>query len=272
MKGSQRLAAAVAAALTMVAITGTPALAAPPSNDVYGGAEVIAAVPFSTALDTTEATTDADDTEMNATCGAPAMDASVWFTFTSPTDEAYLADASASDYSAGVFVATGTPGSFEVLACGPGGAAWQATAGQTYSILVIDDQEDGGGNGGIMQLTLEVAPPPPALDVTVNPIAQFDSKTGSAILAGTIMCGADAEFAFLEAQLTQRVGRLLIRGFGGTDVTCDGTTRPWTIEVLGDNGLFKGGKSASATFAAACGVAFCSEYFNESTIQLKGKR
>ena len=256
----------------MVAITGTPALAAPPTNDVYGGAEVIAAVPFSTSLDTTEATTDADDAEMNATCGAPAMDASVWFTFTSTTDQAYLADASASDYSAGVFVATGAPGSFEVLACGPGGAAWQATAGQTYSILVIDDQEDGGGNGGTMALTLEVAPPPPALDVTVNPTAQFDSKTGSAILSGTIMCGADAEFAFLEAQLTQRVGRLLIRGFGGTDVTCDGTTRPWTIEVLGDNGLFKGGKSASATFAAACGVAFCSEYFNESTIQLKGKR
>lgn len=272
MKGSQRLAAAVAAALTMVAITGTPALAAPPSNDAYGGAEVIAAVPFNTSLDTTEATTDADDAEMNATCGAPAMDASVWFTFTSTTDQAYLADASASDYSTGVFVATGAPGSFEVLACGPGGAAWQATAGQTYSILVIDDQADGGGNGGTLELTLDVAPPPPALDVTVNPTAQFDSKTGSAILAGTIMCGADAEFAFLEAQLTQRVGRLLIRGFGGTDVTCDGTTRPWTIEVLGDNGLFKGGKSASATFAAACGVAFCSEYFNESTIQLKGKR
>jgi hypothetical protein len=256
----------------MVAITGTPALAAPPSNDAYGGAEVIAAVPFSTSLDTTEATTDADDAEMNATCGAPAMDASVWFTFTSTTDQAYLADASASEYSTGVFVATGAPGSFEVLACGPGGAAWQATAGQTYSILVIDDQADGGGNGGTLELTLDVAPPPPALDVTVNPTAQFDSKTGSAILAGTIMCGADAQFAFLEAQLTQRVGRLLIRGFGGTDVTCDGTTRPWTIEVLGDNGLFKGGKSASATFAAACGVAFCSEYFNESTIQLKGKR
>ena len=82
MKGSQRLATAVAAALTMVAITGTPAHAAPPSNDVYGGAEVIAVVPFSTSLDTTEATTDADDAEMNATCGAPAMDARVWFTFT----------------------------------------------------------------------------------------------------------------------------------------------------------------------------------------------
>lgn len=272
MKLSQRLAAAVAAALTVVAVTGAPAVAAPPGNDVYSGAEPIAAVPFSTTLDTTEATTDADDAELNATCGAPAMDASVWFTFTPTADEVYLADASASDYSAGVFVATGAPGSFEVLACGPGGAAWEATAGVTYSIIVIDDQEDGGGNGGTMVLTLDVAPPPPALEVTVDSTAQFDAKTGSAILSGTMMCGADAEFAFLDVQLTQRVGRLLIRGYGGTEVTCDGTTRPWTIEVLGDNGLFKGGKSVSATFAVACGLAFCSEYFNESTIQLKGKR
>jgi hypothetical protein len=272
VKGSQRLAAAVAAALTAVTFTSTPALAAPPGNDVYSAATVIGGTPFTTTLDTTEATTDADDAEMNTTCGAPAMDASVWFTFTPAADAAYLADASASDFSAGVFVATGAPGTFEVLACGPGGAAWQATAGQTYSILVIDDQQDGGGNGGTMELTLDEAPPPPALDVTVNSTAQFDSKTGSAILSGTIMCGADAEFAFLEAQLTQRVGRLLIRGFGGTDVTCDGTIRPWTIEVLGDNGLFKGGKSATATFAVACGLAFCSEYSNESTIQLKGRR
>lgn len=272
MKVSQRFAAAAAVALTVIAVTVTPAVAAPPGNDVFAGAEVIAAVPFSTSLDTTEATTDADDAELNLTCGAPAMDASVWYRFTASTDDAYLADASASNYSAGVFVATGSPGSFTVLACGPGGAAWQGTTGETYSILVIDDQLDGGGNGGTMALTVDVAPPPPALDVTVNSTAQFDSKTGSAILSGTIMCGADAQFAFLEAQLTQRVGRLLIRGFGFTDVTCDGTTRTWTVEVFGDNGVFKGGRAASATFAVACGLAFCSEYFNESTIQLKGKR
>jgi len=271
MKLSQRLAAGLAAALAVTALAGSPALAAVPSNDGYSGAEVVGGVPFSASLDTTDATTDADDDEMNVPCGAPAMDASVWYSFTAGADEAYLADASASDYSAGVFVATGSPGSFEVLACGPGGAAWQAAAGETYVILVIDDQSDGGGNGGQLELTIDVAPPPPALEVTVNSTARFDSKTGSAILSGTIMCGEEAAGAFLEAQLTQRVGRILIRGFGGTDVTCDGTTRPWTIEVLGDNGLFKGGKSATVTFAAACGLVFCSEYFDESTIQLKGK-
>lgn len=272
MKVSQRLAASVIAALALVAFTAAPAVAAVPANDVYGGAELVGGLPFVASLDTTEATTDADDAELNVSCGAPAMDASVWYTFTPDTDEAYLADVSASDYAAGVFVATGAPGSFEVAACGPGGAAWQGTAGVTYYILVMDDQQDGGGNGGQMELTIEVAPPPPALEVTVDHTALFDSKTGSALLSGTIMCGADAEFAFLEAQLTQRVGRLLIRGFGGTEVECDGSVRPWTIEVIGDNGLFKGGKSATATFAAACGGFFCSEYFNESTIQLKGKR
>jgi uncharacterized protein DUF6299 len=272
MKVSQRLVAAAAAAFTIVAMTGAPAVAAPPGNDVYGGAEAVTGIPFTTTQDTTEATSDADDDELNEACGAPAMDASVWYTFTPGTEEVYLADVSGSDYAAGVFVATGAPGSFEVLACGFGGAAWQAAAGETYSIVAIDDQSDGGGNGGTLELSIDVAPPPPALDVTVNPTAQFDSKTGSALLSGTMSCGADAEFAFLEAQLTQRVGRLLIRGFGGTEVTCDGTARPWTIEVIGDNGLFKGGKSASVTFAAACSAVFCSEYLNESTVQLKGKR
>jgi hypothetical protein len=272
MKVSERLAAAVIAALAIVAVTGSPAFAAAPANDVFSGAEVVGGLPFAVSLDTTEATTDADDAELNVSCGAPAMDASVWYAFTPDTDEAYFADVSASNYGAGVFVATGAPGSFAVMACGPGGAAWQGTAGVTYYILVMDDQQDGGGNGGQMELTIDVAPPPPALEVTVDPTAQFDSKTGSALLSGTMMCGETADFAFLEAQLTQRVGRVLIRGYGATEVECDGTTRPWTIEVIGDNGLFKGGKSATATFAAACGGIFCSEYFNESTIQLKGKR
>ena len=56
-----------------------PVLAAAPGSDVYSGRTVIAAVPFSDSMDTTEATTDADDAEANAGCGAPATDASVWY-------------------------------------------------------------------------------------------------------------------------------------------------------------------------------------------------
>jgi hypothetical protein len=278
MKASRRFVAALAAALTTLGVVGSPALAAPPSNDTYAGAEaLVGPLPISVSADTSEATSDSDDDELSAAgefvCGVPpAMDASVWYTLTAASDDFYLADATASDYGAGVFVAAGSPGSFEVLACGPMGAAWQATTGDTYYIVVIDDQTDGSGNGGQMELTIDVAPPPPALEVTVNDTARFDAKTGSAILSGTIMCGSDAEFAFLEAQVTQRVGRLLIRGYGGTDVTCDDTVRPWTLEVYGENGLFKGGRALSATFSAACGLVFCSEYFAEQTIQLKGRK
>lgn len=271
MKVFRGIALAAATAVMTVGLAVPPALAAPPSNDVYSGAESITAIPFSTTLDTTEATTDADDVELNV-CGAPAMDASVWYGFTAPADETYAADVSASDYSAGVFVATGSPGAFTVLTCGPGGAAWQATAGETYWIVVIDDQLDGGGNGGQMSLVVDVAPPPPVLEVSVDPTGRFDARTGIATISGTVLCSEDAQFAFLEAQLTQRVGRLLISGFGSTGLLCDGTVQDWTVEVFGSNGLFKGGKAASLTFSLACGSAFCSEYFAEQTIQLKGKR
>jgi len=121
-------------------------------------------------------------------------------------------------------------------------------------------------------VSLDVAPPPPALDVTVNPVGRFDAKTGSALISGTVMCEDTAEFGYIEASVTQRVGRLLLRGWGATEVTCDGTVRPWQLEVIGDNGLFKGGKTVTVTFAAACGAAFCSEYLGEFTIQLKGKK
>ena len=112
------------------------------------------------------------------------MDASVWYSVTATADSTLVADVSGSSYSAGVFVATGSPGSFNVLACAPGAAAWSAVAGETYSVVVIDDQSDGTGNGGTMQLNIDQAPPAPTIDVTVNPTGGFDSKTGDAIITG----------------------------------------------------------------------------------------
>lgn len=272
MKASRRLEAALAAALTAVALGGAPALAAPPSNDTYSGAEVIGAVPFTTSQDTTEATTDADDEELNVDCGAPAMDASVWFSYTATADGFLIADASGSDYSAGVFVATGAPGSFTVVACGPESVGWDALSGETYSILVIDDQADGEGNGGLMSLTVDVAPPAPDIDVTVNPIGSFDARTGSATISGTVTCDSTADFAFIDVTLDQPVGRFIVRGYGSAEVICDGTTQPWSAEVFGDTGLFKGGKSVAVTLSVACNLGGCSEYFDETLVRLTGKK
>src|SRR5438874_12383559 len=73
--GTMKLAHALVAAAGTAAITlaaPTAAFAAAPSNDTIGGATVIAAVPFSETIDTSQATTDAEDSAINAQCGAPA--------------------------------------------------------------------------------------------------------------------------------------------------------------------------------------------------------
>ena len=249
-----------------------PVLAAAPGNDAYGGRIAVGALPYSNSQDTTEATTDADDAEANAACGAPVTDASVWYELASAADGAILVDVSASDYSAGVIVVSGSPGSFVVEACGPGSAVFFAASGQTYAILAFDDQGDGAGNGGALEITVDVAPPPPTVDVTVNPIGQFNKLTGSATISGTLTCTGDAFFTEVDVQLTQSVGRFTVTGFGiafDEQPTCDGTAQPWSVEVIGSTGKFKGGHAASVTFAYACGSFDCGFDSEEQIVRLR---
>lgn len=89
-------------------------------------------------------------------------------------------------------------------------------------------------------------------------------------MSGTVTCPADAESAFVNVGLTQRVGRLLISGSGSTDVACTGEAESWTVLVVGDNGIFKGGKAASVTSAFACSALACGEYVDEQTVQAQG--
>lgn len=265
--------AALSSALLLISLAfAAPVLAvAPPGNDTYGGRTVIGALPFSETLDTTKATTDADDDELNAQCGAPATDASVWYELTANAEQTLLVDVSASDYSAGALVAIGSPGNWFVLNCGPGGTVFFTAPGETYTILAFDDQLDGAGNGGTLVISVEPAPPPPEIDITVDPTGTFNSTTGSATITGTVTCSADAEFAFIDVQLTQRVGRFVINGFGFIDVFCDGTTQPWSVEVFGQTGQFKGGQTVTVTFGVACGVFECGFDFEEATVFLRGR-
>lgn len=245
-----------------------PAMAAAPSNDTYPGSIAITTIPFTASLDTTEATTDADDTAWNAQCGAPFTDASVWYSLTPSADSGFIVDVSQSDYSAGIAVMSGAPGSFVVEACGPGTIGFFGASGVTYSIVLFDDQLDGSGVGGNLELFVDLAPPPPTVDVTVDPVGQFHND-GSATVTGTVTCTGDAFDTFIEVQLRQRIGRFVISGFGGTSFVCDGTTQTWAADVIADNGLFKGGKAANVTVAFACGTFQCADDFEETTIKLR---
>lgn len=265
----KRMAIPSSAVLLFTFLFATPVLAAPPTNDEFAGRTVIAGLPYNETLDTSEATTDASDAELNTTCGAPATDASVWYEFAPSADVAVLVDVSASDYSAGVIVATGSPGAFgPVEACGPGTVGFFATAGTTYVLLIFDDQIDGSGNGGTLELSVTEAPPPPEIDINVDPVGTFNAQTGSVTLTGTVTC-TDGAFAFIDIQLTQQVGRFTVRGFGFVQMECDGTAQPWTAEVFGDNGLFKGGRALAVTFGQACGAFDCGFTFEETTVRLR---
>jgi hypothetical protein len=249
--------------------SGSTAWAAVPTNDTIAGATPISALPFTATLDTTQATTDADDASLNANCGAPATEASVWYSYTAPADGAVIIDVSQSSYSAGVIVASGTPGSLSLDTCGPRAVIESVTAGQTVYIMAFDDTP-GSGNGGTLQISVDNAPPPPDLSFTVDPVGSFNAHTGVATISGSVTC-TGGDFVFLETDVRQKVGRVAITGSGTTELPCDGTYR-WSIDVLGDNGRFAGGKAATVSISFACGLVFCSEGFNTQTVMLKSAK
>ena len=268
-RGAFRATTALTIVALMTLVLAAPTFAAAPSNDTHAGSVAVSSIPFTASLNTTEATTDADDAEANAACGAPATDASVWYSITPGSDTDLVVDVGASDYSAGVIVVSGSPGSFALVTCGPGAVAFTALSGETYSILAFDDQQDGAGTGGTLNITIDLVPPPPSIDeLTIDHVAHF-TKAGSAIVSGTVVCNGQADFSTLDVELRQRVGRIYITGFGETSFPCDGSAYHWSVEVFADNGLFKGGKAATVSVAFACGPFFCGDGFAESRVQLK---
>lgn len=249
----------------------TPVFAAAPGNDLYAGRTAIATTPFGDSIDTTEATTDGDDAEANAQCGAPATDASVWYEYTPAADGGVVVETYDSDYPVGIIVATGSPGSFSVITCSGGAVGFGTTAGETYAILLFDYQGDGGGNGGSLVLSVRDVPPPPVLDLTIASAGSFNAITGAAIIRGTVTCtgGGEGEKAFIDVQVVQNVGRFRIHGQGGTTFECDGTTRAWSAEVFGDNGKFGGGKASVQLFAFVCNEGGCDDFEATASVTLR---
>lgn len=247
----------------------TPAtLAAAPGNDTFTGA-TSASIGFSDGLDTTEATTDGDDVQLNATCGAPATDASVWYAVSVGTDAGIAVDVSQSDYSAGVIVGVGNQGNLQTVACGPGAVVFSAIAGTTYYVLAFDDQIDGGGNGGSLSISFNEASTP-TVDITVNPFGTVNARTGVATISGTYTC-TDADSFYVFGEVRENVGRFTILGsfeffdFG----TCDGAPHSWSASVIPQNGKFAGGKAVTVAFALACGPFECADGYAEQKVQLR---
>jgi hypothetical protein len=271
MKTIIRLLAVLALALSALGVSAPVALAVAPINDTFPNATPVAGG-FSEVLDTTEATTDGDDFQLNQSCGAPATDASVWYALDG-SGTTVVVDVSQSNYPAGVLVGVGSQGNLQTVACGPGTVAFFAEAGTTYYVLAIDDQSDGGGNGGLLTISFNEVEAP-TVDITVNRFGVVNAHTGVATISGTYTC-TNGDFINVSGDARQNVGRLItiVGSFGFSDSgTCDEAPHSWSADVFPQSGKFAGGKAITVTFAFSCGPFECADGFVQRTVQLRGAR
>ena len=251
---------------------GTPAMAAPPSNDdIASATPVIEPLPFSDSINTVEATTAPDDPD----CFGQGP--TVWYAYTPSIDIRIVANTFGSDYDTTLSVYTGSPGSLTQIACNDdiSGTLQSAVvidvfAGQTYFFMVGAFASGAGGN---LVFTVDLSPPPPTLDLTVDSVGQVDAHTGVATISGTYTC-TDGDFVEIFVEASQKIGRFTISGSGGFfDLgTCDGTPHSWSAEVFPQNGKFAGGKLQTIISALSCGLGDCASAFIEQVVQLRGGR
>jgi hypothetical protein len=271
--------------LSMFGLAGS-ALAAAPVNDDVGTPTVVDVLPYVDGPnDTTEATTGATDP---SGCIRDTPDRStVWYEFTPVSDERYAADTFGSGYDTTLYV--GTPdgsGGIDVIACNDdavdlqSAVAWDAVGGTTYLLMVGTCCGDGvvgeAGGGGSLTFHLDLAPPAPTIDLTIDARGSF-TKAGLAVIRGTIACTGLNEFVIedttggmISVFASQRVGRRTISGDGsGFEGPCPSTPTTWEITVASSNGKFGGGSVQVDAFANGCGPIDCIEVSASRTVQLK---
>ena len=256
--------AATTAALILAA---SPVAAAAPANDSFADAEPLTLGTPVTA-DTSEATQEELDLEVIQACpfGAPpSTTKTVWYRWDSGADPPPTVSvlASVSSFPPYFAVATGEPGSFTTLTCGSSAVVFETEPDVTYHVMLFSPFD----RGGTTTVVLDEARPP-TIELTVDPIGQFDPKTGSATISGDYRC-SDAIAGFAFGSLTQSVGRFEIVGFLETELPCDGETRDWSAVATSDNGRFAGGKAIAVIDAFACSFPFCVGITVEQTIALR---
>lgn len=262
---SVRVTVAALAAVALVPLTATAALAAPPNNDHPGGA-IPLKLGQTVKQDTTQATTGSLDAKLNEWCGAPYTNASVWYSYTPSEDGGFVLDMTKSDYSGGFLVFQNVPRGRTLVGCGPQSIGVPAKAGHTYLIMVVSDTQTKGGN---LVLSLDSAPPAPTVTFGLDKTGQV-LKGGKAQVTGTYTC-TNADYVEGFGKLVQIWKRLKITGYFDSfpyPPACDGSSQPWSTVVRSANGLFAAG-SAKATYKAfACGLIECTKVKGTATVTL----
>lgn len=149
-----------AMASLLLGLLPTVALAAAPENDEIAGAKAITSVPYSDAIDTTDATASSEDPDK---CLGYSPN-NVWYRHTAEQTRRLVADTFGSDYDTVLAVYEEAPANETRLACNDNWkgaqsrASFDVEAGQTYYFMVA-------GPGGELHFNLGIAKPPPNDDI-----------------------------------------------------------------------------------------------------------
>ncbi|OLF15460.1 DUF6299 family protein [Actinophytocola xanthii] len=256
----------VAATASVIVLGASPASAEPPTNDTIENAVEITAVPFTDTVDTTEATTDAEDAAVNASCGAPVTNGSVWYRLEA-TAPAYLVDVSQSDFAAGVIVATGTPGNLSLVSCGPQSIGFEAVEGETYYVMAFSD--DPAVVGGQLVIEVRESGPAPKVSMTVDEVGRVNRETGAATISGTYTCVGEADLTLVQGRLSQEQEQGNVVGdFEQLELGCDGVTE-WSAEIVPESGSFQRGLAATYALSAGCNAIGCNTYETIEVVRLR---
>jgi len=248
MRGITRLAlpAILAAGLTMT-VAG-PALAAVPTNDDFANATVVSATPFTDAVDTTDATSQATD---STGCGGSH---SVWYAYTASHNGTLTFDTSGSSFDTLLSAYTGTEGSLTQVACNDDAnnglqsqVSFDVTSGTTYHFMVGGCCRPEDGVFGDVVVHADVTAPPFSFDVILT-AGDADPRTHEVTLHGTVECTSSG-LVTVAGTLEQRNAR----GTFSVEVACTPVSTDFAAPVTTTVGAFMPGRATVTTTGWGCG-------------------
>ena len=256
----------------VLALAATPAAsAAPPANDDFDNATIIAALPFTDSVDVREATA-ADDPATFCSFGAAIF--TIWYAYTPPTNMRLNMNTLQSPgvSSSGVSVYTGSRGNLTEVNCttsGGGLHAFDVTGGTTYYFMVWSSDA-----AVVMQFDLSELLPPPSIDLDINPGGTVNPKTGVATISGTVTCSRSVVLPSMSVALSQlfaRRVRIEASGPDLVDVPCTSSGSPWSGVVEGFNGRLAPGSATAFASTGFCNEEACTFDQVTKSIRLRGE-
>jgi hypothetical protein len=123
-------------------------------------------------------------------------------------------------------------------------------------------------DGGPPMSPLDVAATPATFNLTVDSTGGFTAD-GAAVISGTLDCSPTTSFVGINVQVTQRVGRFTLNGFGS--LFANGCPTEWAIAAPSSNGIFRGGRVQVRVFAFGCDFFGCTQVEVNQAVRLAGK-